>query len=261
MASSLSCDLTGLPSFILQFVLGCVAFSTLIIKRYREKKEVRRPVLIWIADSSKQAIAMLGAHFCNLLLAQLLPLEDTDHCIIYLLNFLLDSTLGIIIIYVLLKLVKCIVNHFNFTPLKSGEYGVPFRCNYWLAQCGVVLLVMLVMKLVIGPMAVFHFWTKVGHVILPFKNKELRTAVVIFIVPFIVNVMMFWIVDSIIMRSNDDVILYKKNDEKHRHSKEPVKFRRKHQNVYLPLSNGDTQEFDEEGMDSTPTGSMENLTV
>ena len=34
-----------------------------------------------IADSSKQAIAMLGAHFCNLLLAQLLPLEDTDHCI------------------------------------------------------------------------------------------------------------------------------------------------------------------------------------
>lgn len=63
------------------------------------------------------------------------------------------------------------------------------------------------------------------------------------------------------MRSNDDILLYKKNDEKHGHSKEPVKFRRKQQNVYLPLSNGETQEFDEEGMDSTPTGSMENLTV
>ena len=74
---------------------------------------------------------------------------------------------------------------------------------------------------------------------------------------------MFWIVDSIIMRSNDDIVLYKKNDEKkkHGHNKEPVKFRRKQQNVYLPLSNGDTLEFDEEGMDSTPIGSMENLTV
>lgn len=29
---TLSCDLTGLPSFILQFVLGCIAFSTLISK-------------------------------------------------------------------------------------------------------------------------------------------------------------------------------------------------------------------------------------
>lgn len=30
MADTLSCDLTGLPSFILQFLLGCIAFSTLI---------------------------------------------------------------------------------------------------------------------------------------------------------------------------------------------------------------------------------------
>lgn len=43
--------------------------------------------------------------------------------------------------------------------------GVPFRCNYWLAQCGVILMVMLVMKLIIGPLAVFHFWTKVWRTI------------------------------------------------------------------------------------------------
>lgn len=75
---------------------------------------------------------------------------------------------------------------------------------------------------------------------------------------------MFWIVDSIIMRSNEDME-YKKSDEKKRQSNNvlPVKFRRKHQNVYLPLSNGDLAEVDEEAMGScTPSGgSMENLTI
>lgn len=32
--NSLSCDLTGLPSFILQFVLGLVAISTLLSKYF-----------------------------------------------------------------------------------------------------------------------------------------------------------------------------------------------------------------------------------
>jgi hypothetical protein len=120
---NLSCDLIGLPSFILQFVLGCIAFSTLILKRFREPAPTRRPIFIWMADSAKQAIAMLGAHFCNLLLAQLLPINNTDKCILYLLNFLLDSTLGILIIYVLFKIIKLIVNYWNIVPLKTGEYG------------------------------------------------------------------------------------------------------------------------------------------
>lgn len=38
-------------------------------------------------------------------------------------NFLLDSTVGLLIIYVLLKIVACLVHHFKVTPLKSGEYG------------------------------------------------------------------------------------------------------------------------------------------
>ena len=35
---------------------------------------------------------------------------------------------------------------------------------------------------------IFLCFFQVGRYILPFKNKELRTAIVIFIVPFIVNV-------------------------------------------------------------------------
>lgn len=42
----------------------------------------------------------------------------------YLLNFLLDSTLGIFIIYFLFKIIKFAVNYWDYTPLKTGEYGI-----------------------------------------------------------------------------------------------------------------------------------------
>ncbi len=40
--------------------------------------------------------------------------------------------------------------------------GTPFKCHYWLAQCGVYLAVMLVEKLIVGPLIIFDFWNKVG---------------------------------------------------------------------------------------------------
>ena len=91
--------------------------------------------------------------------------------------------------------------------------GDPFRCHYWLLQCLVYLLVMFVEKLLIGPLVLFSFWKEVSCLsfklvpssslslslslslgvcvqvgkILP-RNEKLRIAIVIFIVPFVVNV-------------------------------------------------------------------------
>ena len=65
------------------------------------------------------------------------------------------------------------------TPLISGEYGMfdnhaaalllcavvvgePFHFRYWLAQCAVYLLVMLLEKLCVGPLILFDFWSKVS---------------------------------------------------------------------------------------------------
>jgi len=105
----------------------------------------------------------------------------------YLVSFLLDSTVGLLLIYLLLKAVAWLVNRFQITPLRSGEYGVPFRPHYWLAQCSVYLVVMLVMKLIVGPLVAFKFWKEVDEVILP-TNEHLRIAIVMFIVPLVVNV-------------------------------------------------------------------------
>lgn len=96
---------------------------------------------------------------------------------------------------------------------------MPFRPHYWLAQCSVYLVVMLVMKLIVGPLVAFKFWKEVrppplsthphihsltlhiyyfslpflstagqvDEVILP-TNEHLRIAIVMFIVPLVVNV-------------------------------------------------------------------------
>ena len=99
----------------------------------------------------------------------------------YLVNFLLDSTIGLLLIYLLLKAVAKVVAYFQITALKSGEYGElvlqpictstrlvclpctgePFQPGYWLGQLVVYMAVMLVMKLSVGPLAAFKFWKKV----------------------------------------------------------------------------------------------------
>lgn len=103
------------------------------------------------------------------------------HYCSYLVSFLLDSTIGLLIIYVLLKAVAWVVSRCKFSPLVSGEYGKPkysimelgsqvlqcpftgdpFKFHYWLAQCFVYLVVMLIEKVIVGPLVFFDFWKKV----------------------------------------------------------------------------------------------------
>lgn len=52
----------------------------------------------------------------------------------YLVNFMLDSTVGLLLIYALLKAVACLVNRCNITPLRSGEYGA---CDHVCSVFGV----------------------------------------------------------------------------------------------------------------------------
>lgn len=210
------CNLADGYSFVLQSVLGVLAFSTLIVKRCREPMLQRRPFWIWVADTTKQALGMLEIHFVNLTLSIIFREKE---CVSYLVNFLLDSTIGLLLIYILLKAVSKVVACNSITPLFSGEYGEPFQFRYWLAQCAVYLLVMLVEKICVGPLILFNFWSKV-EAVLP-GNEKVRTALVIFIVPFIVNVLMFWIVDSILMRQTSEdaskipSVHYHKSDAKY----------------------------------------------
>ncbi|XP_069375730.1 transmembrane protein 110, like [Paralichthys olivaceus] len=195
------CDngaLTDRFGVLIQALLAAVAFSTLMLKRFREPAGIRRPWRIWFFDTSKQAIGALFIHFANVFLS---TLTKEDPCSLYLMNFLLDATLGMLVIWLAVKLVSKLVEYKQWTLLMFGEYGDPPQAAAWLGQCGVYLLIMVLEKGVVSLVLLIPGWSKLQEVLLSYiANPQLELALVMLIVPFIVNSIMFWVVDSLMMR-------------------------------------------------------------
>lgn len=185
-------------SVFIQALLAVLAFSTLMLKRFREPVGIRRPWKIWFFDTSKQAVGALFMHFANIFLS---TLTNEDPCSLYLLNFLLDATLGMLVIWVGVKVVSKVVEHKQLTLLMFGEYGDPPRVLAWLAQCSVYLLIVALEKSVVTLVLLIPGWTNLEEGVLDYiPNPQLELAIVMLIVPFIVNSIMFWLVDSLTMR-------------------------------------------------------------
>ncbi|XP_015207899.1 transmembrane protein 110, like [Lepisosteus oculatus] len=183
---------------LIQGLLAIIAFSTLMIKRFREPREERRPWRIWFYDTSKQAIGALFIHFANVFLSNF---TEEDPCSLYLMNFLLDATLGMLLIWIAVKVITRVVEYKQFTLLTFGEYGDPPQVSAWIGQCGVYMLIMVFEKTVISLVLLIPGWTKLQDVLLDYiPNPQLELVLVILIVPFVVNAIMFWVVDSLMMR-------------------------------------------------------------
>ncbi|XP_038282553.1 store-operated calcium entry regulator STIMATE isoform X1 [Canis lupus familiaris] len=180
----------------LQGLLGVVAFSTLMLKRFREPKHERRPWRIWFLDTSKQAIGMLFIHFANVYLADL---TEEDPCSLYLINFLLDATVGMLLIYVGVRAVSVLVEWQQWESLRFGEYGDPLQCGAWVGQCALYIVIMIFEKSVVFIVLLILQWKKVA-LLNPIENPDLKLAIVMLIVPFFVNALMFWVVDNFLMR-------------------------------------------------------------
>lgn len=96
--------------------------------------------------------------------------------------------------------------------------GTTFQIKWWLAQCLVYLLVTLIEKFIVITILQIPFWDTVASKILPITNAKVKNVIVIVVIPFIVNVIMFWVVDNIIMSKWKKTIFkgkvkyYKKGD-------------------------------------------------
>ncbi|XP_063782886.1 store-operated calcium entry regulator STIMATE-like [Pseudophryne corroboree] len=195
------CDngaLTDRFGVLIQMVLAAAAFSCLMLKRWREPKEERRPWRIWFFDTSKQAVGALFIHFTNVFLSQL---TEEDPCSLYLMHFLLDATLGMLVIWLCVKCVSIIVEPRQCTTLVFGEYGDPPQAAAWLGQCALYLLIMVIEKTIISLVLLIKVWIKLQEILLDYiPNPKLELVLVMLVVPFIVNVIMYWVVDSLIMR-------------------------------------------------------------
>ncbi|XP_051931889.1 store-operated calcium entry regulator STIMATE-like isoform X2 [Hippocampus zosterae] len=182
----------------LQGLLAVMAFSILMLKRFREPKHERRPWRIWFLDTSKQAIGMLFIHFANVYLSDL---TEEDPCSLYLINFLLDASLGMLFIYAGVRAVSAVVEWRQWESLRFGEYGEPVQCAAWLGQCLLYILIVMFEKVLIMLVLLIPQWKKLA-LLNPIENPDLELAIVMLIVPFFVNALMFWVVDNFLMKKH-----------------------------------------------------------
>lgn len=89
--------LAGPAALSAQLLLAALALASLVYKRHVERPQ--RPVNIWALDVSKQAISMLAAHICGMLIAVIahsrVASEQTSECSWYFVAFTFDTTLGL----------------------------------------------------------------------------------------------------------------------------------------------------------------------
>uniref|UniRef100_A0A3B3E313 Transmembrane protein 110, like n=1 Tax=Oryzias melastigma TaxID=30732 RepID=A0A3B3E313_ORYME len=202
------CDngaLTDRFGVLIQGLLAVVAFSTLMLKRFREPLGIRRPWRIWSGIFFFRS--KIHRRFVHPL-CQRFPVHTHQRGPLYLINFLLDATLGMLVIWLAVKLVSKLVEVKQWSLLRFGEYGDPPQAAPWLAQCGIYLLIMVLEKGVVTLVLLVPGWSQLQEVLLSYiANPQLELALVMLIVPFIVNSIMFWVVDSLTMRKYKTVSL------------------------------------------------------
>ncbi|KJZ73676.1 hypothetical protein HIM_07009 [Hirsutella minnesotensis 3608] len=219
------CRLLGSFALVVQAALGALALLSLVFKRWRERPQ--RPVKIWFFDASKQVFGSVLVHIANVFMSMLtsgrfsIKLEPgtteriiaravgddyiPNPCSFYLLNLAIDTTLGIPILIVLLRVLTALA---ATTPMgkplesiQSGHYGNPPRASWWFKQSIIYFGGLFGMKLCVLIIFLLFPWiSKVGDWALGWTegNEKLQIAFVMMIFPLIMNAMQYYIIDSFI---------------------------------------------------------------
>ncbi|KAF2364205.1 Store-operated calcium entry regulator STIMATE [Trinorchestia longiramus] len=189
--------LTNSYGWFVQLLLATLAFMLLIVKRFCEPVKRRRSWMVWFYDTSKQGLGAALVHFSNVVLAE----EFTgDPCTWYIVSFLLDSTFGLVLVWAGIRLTIYIGRKYRLPTLIFGEYGRPPSCVSWAHQCLIYCALMAVEKLLVTLLMRLPYWTSVRDIILaPITSPQLRVVVVVLIIPFFVNAIIFWVTDNFLM--------------------------------------------------------------
>ena len=94
------CELLGgVLAYLIQAFLGVCAVLSLVYKRHIERPQ--RPWFIWGCDVGKQLIGGFFVHFANIAVSALLEDENGDQCAWYFINFFVDCTFGVCVVYLI----------------------------------------------------------------------------------------------------------------------------------------------------------------
>lgn len=134
MADARCSLLGGTFALLVQAALAGGALTTLLYKRMSERP--RRPWLVWSFDASKQAWAGMLQHLVNLAFGVFFASRGSSasECAWYFTNFSISVVCGVFLLWAAMKAYRSIVEKYQLTLLRSGEYGNPPSWRPWLAQ-------------------------------------------------------------------------------------------------------------------------------
>jgi STIMATE family len=214
------CQLLGPFAVLVQSALGALALLSLVFKRWRERPQ--RPLKVWAFDASKQVFGSVLLHLANLLMsmfsagqiqaeitkAAAATVKNTyqpNPCSFYLLNLAIDTTIGIPILIVILRVLSVGA---SYTPLasppqsiNSGHYGDPPQATWWLKQSMIYFIGLLLMKVCVFFVFQLCPWiVEVGDWALRWTegNEAIQIAFVMLIFPLIMNALQYYIIDTFI---------------------------------------------------------------
>ncbi|AEO70455.1 uncharacterized protein THITE_61368 [Thermothielavioides terrestris NRRL 8126] len=226
------CRLLGSFAILVQLALGALALLSLVYKRWRERPQ--RPVRIWWFDVSKQVFGSVLVHAANVFMSMLTsgrfnlrvnPGGDgsgsgggsnsgddggvyvPNPCSFYLLNLAIDTTIGIPILIVIVRVLTRLV---AFTPLgqppesiQSGNYGSPPNAWWWLKQSIIYFCGLMGMKFCVLVIFMMLPWLPhIGDWALGWTegNEKLQIVFVMMLFPLIMNALQYYIIDSYIKK-------------------------------------------------------------
>ncbi|KAK2750663.1 hypothetical protein FQN57_002736 [Myotisia sp. PD_48] len=211
--SSGKCELLGPFALIIQAALGGLALLVLVYKRWRERPQ--RPVKVWAFDVSKQVFGSVLLHLANLLASMFsagqIPVTaayEPNPCSYYLLNLGIDTTLGIPILILILRVLNYAA---RYTPLanppesiESGNYGQPPKLTWWFKQSIIYFGGLVCMKT--GVIFVIHtlpFIVEVGDWALRWTegNAAVQIFFVMLLFPVVMNGLQYYIIDVVIKKA------------------------------------------------------------
>lgn len=198
-----SCQLLGPTALVVQGLMGVLAILSLVYKRHRETH--KRPWKIWLFDVSKQVIGQMFIHGLNVLISDFGSHRFSGNaCTYYFLNILVDTTLGVGLIYLVLQATTFLLSKkLHLKGFQSGQYGNPPSLTHWIRQAAVYVFSLTTMKLLV--VALFAIWPgifKLGDWLLDWTSvgdgESFQVIFVMGIFPIIMNVLQFWLIDSIV---------------------------------------------------------------
>ncbi len=229
IGSTFSCGVQG--------VLFALSFSTLILKR--SLAHPKRPFATWVMDSSKQGLSSFTVHFINLatsagmarhtshIFSNVTEVESSgpsqdDECALYFVAFLLDTTLGIFVTYLFVRLTILLARRGlackswecpgYYGEEKADSYG---RIKNWAEQCFQWFLVTVAMKGVMTAILWFwedriQAWGDRTFERIRVDSPKLELVLVMVVAPAVLNTVQFWLNDEILMSRSEGHNSYKK---------------------------------------------------